>query len=261
MSGAVETYGGSINSAGTVTGFYRFSDNKDHGFIRAPDGTITTFDVTGADETTPRAINVKGSVTGYAIGATMGMGFVRTPDGTITTFQVPGETGGTNPLSINAEGEVTGNYCCIFRNGLALMKGFLRHKNGHFTTFLLTPATYPMRIVPSGAIAGFYVDTSDNYHGFFRDNGGRVIKFDVPGGSGSLTRPLAMNIRDTIVGFYYDGTKDRGFLFKVPKHQFSRFDVPGSAATNPVAINNGGQVTGYYYSSNGGNSKGFVRIP
>src|SRR5215813_13026200 len=37
-----------INSAGTITGFIRDTNNARHGFVRASDGTITVFDAPGA---------------------------------------------------------------------------------------------------------------------------------------------------------------------------------------------------------------------
>src|SRR5580692_991597 len=42
------TYSLSINTAGTVTGYYIDSKFAYHGFVRTSGGTITTFDVPGA---------------------------------------------------------------------------------------------------------------------------------------------------------------------------------------------------------------------
>ena len=50
--------------AGTITGSYTDANNAGHGFLRARDGTFTTFDPPGAVGTFPLAINPAGAVTG-----------------------------------------------------------------------------------------------------------------------------------------------------------------------------------------------------
>ncbi|MGD0012737.1 MAG: hypothetical protein ABSE93_29870 [Terriglobia bacterium] len=118
------TYSVSINTEGAVTGQSVSSDNVTHGFVRAPDGRITEFDVPGAGTdgsqyqgTFAEAINDAGAVTGQYIDANdVQHGFVRIPDGRITKFDAP-DAGtatssyeGTVPLAINAAGEITGAY-------------------------------------------------------------------------------------------------------------------------------------------------------
>jgi hypothetical protein len=95
-TGALACYGGSIpdggiNPAGVVAG-----DTTDPtcsvplGYLRAPDGNITTYSVPGANFfTQSQAINPAGEVTGYfAFGHPNA--FLRTPDGAITEFGAPG---------------------------------------------------------------------------------------------------------------------------------------------------------------------------
>src|SRR5205814_6754680 len=64
-SGSVETAPTGINAKGWVSGIYDDANGKSHGFLRSPDGTITTFDVTkdkcGTD---PWSINRKGAIAG-----------------------------------------------------------------------------------------------------------------------------------------------------------------------------------------------------
>ena len=92
-----------------------------------------------------------------------------------TTFDVPGAgTGpnqGTEPLNINAPGDITGAY--IDRNGVN--HGFLRLKTGAITKFDVTGAgtgsgqgTIPICNNPADAISGFYVDANGVNHGFLR---------------------------------------------------------------------------------------------
>jgi uncharacterized membrane protein len=61
-----------INSAGAITGSIWDGSDVDHGFVRAPDGSITTFDTPGAGTgsgqgTFPNGINEPGTITGYYI--------------------------------------------------------------------------------------------------------------------------------------------------------------------------------------------------
>jgi hypothetical protein len=66
-----------INPAGAITGLY-FSDML-HGFLRAPNGTITTFDPLGSTFTFAAAINPSGVITGAFVDAGgVVHGFMRT---------------------------------------------------------------------------------------------------------------------------------------------------------------------------------------
>ena len=130
------TGGTSINTEGAVTGGYITADNVNHGFVRAPDGQISTFDVprAGTDGsqgqgTYAEAINDAGAVTGEYIDSNdVQHGFVCAPDGRISEFDAPGAGSvagnyeGTVPLGINAAGEITGAY---FDNNYVL-HAFLR---------------------------------------------------------------------------------------------------------------------------------------
>ena len=60
----------SINQNGAITGSYVDARGASHGFLRAPDGTITTVDVPSAGTgliqgTFALSINQKGAITGY----------------------------------------------------------------------------------------------------------------------------------------------------------------------------------------------------
>ena len=93
------TIASSINNVGAITGNYADASNISHGFLRAPDGTFTTFDVLsvngGLQSTVPFAINDVGAITGEYIDAgNTRHGFLRAPGGTITPFDAPGAGNG-----------------------------------------------------------------------------------------------------------------------------------------------------------------------
>ena len=92
-----------INQAGTVTGFYNDANNVEHGFLRAIDGTITTFDAPGAQFTSPTSINSLGEITGTYCDTTGCHGFLRAPDGEISSFD-PESSASTSPFAINSAG-------------------------------------------------------------------------------------------------------------------------------------------------------------
>ena len=87
-----------------------------HGFVRAANGAITTFDVPGANMdlgfgTFPASINPSGKTTGVYYDADLVVhGYVRAANGAITTFSVPGagtgEFQGTGASNINPSGDV-----------------------------------------------------------------------------------------------------------------------------------------------------------
>src|SRR5208282_1531276 len=123
-----------LTPLGAITGFYIDANNAMHGFVRAPEGLITTFDVlragTGAGQgTEPMANNRPGAIAGYYIDANNAShGFLRgSPNGTITNFDAPGAGKGAGQ------------------------------------------GTFPMTNNKKGAIAGYYIDAGDVYHGFLRD--------------------------------------------------------------------------------------------
>jgi hypothetical protein len=68
--------------AGTLAGAWVDVDFVQHGFVRAPDGTITKIDVSGASATNTTGINSVGTVLGYYVDANgVFHGFIRATNG------------------------------------------------------------------------------------------------------------------------------------------------------------------------------------
>ena len=216
-----------INPAGAITGLYTDANYAAHGFVRAPDGTITTFDAPGAGtgsgegtfvETPTGGINPAGEITGDSCDAVTCHGFLRTPDGTITTFDPPGSTL-TNGNGINPAGAITGNDV----DAGGVFHGYLRSPDGSFTIFdapgagtAANQGTGGFGINPAGVITGFYIDTNNAMHGFVRAKHGDITTFDAPGagtGASQGTEPLANNPAGAVTGFYIDADNVfHGFL-------------------------------------------------
>jgi len=221
-----------INAAGTITGIYTDPSGVGHIFLRAPDGTFTTFDDPGAGTEAPEGtwtatfntLNPAGTITGWYVDSGMALhGYLRTAKGTITAFDAPGAgTGaiqGTVPLALNTQRAVTGFYL----DGSSAFHGFLRSPRGKLTTFDVPgggtgffQGTYPASINPAGAITGNYTDTNNVNHGFLRAPDGKLTTFNVSGaGAGAYqgTFPYCNNAAGAITGAYVDANgASHGFL-------------------------------------------------
>jgi hypothetical protein len=72
----------SIDQAGDIAGFYTDAADVQHGFVRNPYGTITSFDPPEGQEPTPTSINDGGAIAGfyhYHAGGGPPVGFIRVP--------------------------------------------------------------------------------------------------------------------------------------------------------------------------------------
>ena len=153
-----------FNPGGAIAGYYHHADTVIHGFLRARDGTITTFDAPGActvqsctnpfQGTFAWNINPAGKIAGYYNDASnVAHGYMRAPDGTITTIDAPGA--GTGPFQ----------------------------------------GTFAYNINPAGAINGYYVDAGGVAHSYVRAPDGTITSFDAPGagtgpGQGTYASPF-----------------------------------------------------------------------
>jgi hypothetical protein len=264
-----------IDPAGTITGFYTdAATGTNRGFVRAPDGAITTFDGI------PWTIGLSGRITGTASTG----GFLRTPDGTVTTFVVP-DANGVFPSSISPAADITGTY---FDANVAT-HGFLRAPDGKITAFDAPGAgtgffqgTWALSINPPGAVAGCYLDSNYLTHGFLRARDGTISTFDAPdagtlscfllsGAPGNFpyhfgTFPLVgINPAEAITGSYLEPISGnwRGFL-RAKDGSFTTFDaVPSPSSpcctwTFGIAINPAGVIAGFDNDAASVNH-GFVR--
>jgi hypothetical protein len=125
------TFGVSLTPSGEVEGIFVDAKGVLHGFLRAPDGTFSTFDAPGAGTgpgqgTIPEVSNNPEAIVGnFTDGNSVNHGFLLNQQGNFTLFDVPGTgTGagqGTIPLGNNNPGEITGEYI----DGGNVVHGFL----------------------------------------------------------------------------------------------------------------------------------------
>ena len=198
----------SINDVGQITGSGPLTTAVASGFLRAPDGSITSFDVAPpglSQRTCPQAINVWGQIAGYDSSLT---GFVRQRNGTVAQFSAPNASE-TIPTAINLFGAITGFYA-----DSTGMHGFIRLASGVFNSFDPPGSlnTEPTAINALGEIAGFYSGTDGIAHSFVREPNGTVRAFNVPKSQGTFARSI--NLFGTITGDYFDGSSYHGFIRK-----------------------------------------------
>jgi hypothetical protein len=270
VAGSIMTQPVGINDMGEIAGSYEAASGIQRGFLRLANGTITTFNPSDAQgSTVPTAINASGEIAGvYSTSALTppSLGFLRYANGSIATFGIAGSTF-VNPQSINADGEVTGEY---LYDGNTQIGGFVRHANAQITTFHYEQGIVPSGINKNGMVTGWYATTG--FHGFLRSAEGVLTSFDPPGTL--LTQYISINRAGQVTGSYNVKTsikpsvKPGGSTPSILSHGFLRahdgnmesFDPPGSFQTTPTSINTLGVVTGWYFGSMG-QAVGFMRVP
>jgi hypothetical protein len=184
-----------INDFGVIAGNYVDGNNLNHGFVRTPEGKITTFDAPGASGGTYAGnINNLGTIAGSFYDANfVSHGFVRTAFGKFTVFDAPGAVGGpigTYSAFINDRGVIAGSY---YDANTSVEYGFLRWPNGQFDQFA-APKAGTVEFAGTGLYAinleatttGFIFnhtesDGSQVSFAFVRAANGNADTFAVPG--------------------------------------------------------------------------------
>lgn len=256
--GSVRTNPTSINAEGEITGWYLDSNETDHGFVRAGDGTITTFDVSKDNcGTVAWSINRKGVITGtFSDRHCTWRGFLRKPDGKFVTFNIGGATD-VEPLSINDGNAVTGSYN-VCSNGCLQEHGFVRAADGAIAKFDPEGSmeTAPSSINNAGVVTGSYEDNRNVWHGFVRATDGTITTFDPRNSTGTFS--FGINRSGVIAGSYNTSPPLPGYGFlRATSGHITTIDPDGSSDVLVFALNNQDAVTGYYITA-AGTSPGFV---
>ncbi len=238
-----------INANGVIVGYYIDGTQKhQHGFLRAADGTFTSFDPPGALATDPTAISSNGMVVGIYSYFTTGQslqtaGFLRYANGEILTLNAPGASYAF-PLAINDLGQITGE--AADDNGL---HGFIWTEKSRFTLFNVPfsgPATGGGAINASGQIGGGYLDPyiAGRYHAFIRDSAGHFITLD-PGVVALVAGVNAINDSGQAAGSFVD-TKRRSHAFITDSAgAVTVLPSMGRIGDYAAGINNAGVVVGF----------------
>jgi hypothetical protein len=245
-----------INAQGFVVGSYLDNADVSHGFIRDPDGNITT--ISSGINLTASAINAGGDVCG-SFSSSLGSlhGFLRTADGTFTQFDPPGSIY-TEADSINDSGAIVG----FFEDGQYGEHGFLRGADGTITILDVPGAAWTIAdtINATGSIAGAYSDIQE-VHGFVRDPAGGFTSF----AAGTLPRTLVksanINDRGMIAGFDQTHKRRTHSYIRKPDGTIDNLHIPGQDGwAIPFGINREGAIVGAFEDSQNA-TDGFLRTP
>jgi hypothetical protein len=245
----------SINTVGTIAGFYYNPRFELRGFVRSRPGSFTIFDLPdhGSVVSAPPALNAKGAITGFYLpaGGKAELGYLRNPDGSLISFAVP-KSQGTFPLSIDPVGNVR-------------FRGFVRTPDGTLTTLDVPGAlaSFLENINSLGEIAGNYYDNNKTSHGFLRSPSGSFTTFDPPGaGTGQFqgTFGAMLDPAGNIAGNYIDAKGISHGYLRSRDGTIAAFDVPGATSTEPAGINSRCVIAGTYADAKGV-GRGFLRFP
>ena len=267
-----------------IAGGYYDANNSYHGFLRKPNGKITTFECpwAGAGGSAALAVNPAGLISAMYLDSNAAWhGCLRQPNGHFIKYDPPdsgrGAGQGTYVASfsgINPEGAVVGEYM----DSGGVWHAYLRAPDGTITEFN-DPNAGPdgggtLGINAKGEIWGWYIDANTAFHGYLRSPGGKFTEVDAPeAGTGAYQGTNAcwyipcfgtINPSSAVTGWYVDSNNVYHGFVGAPGG-ITEFDVPGAGTgawqgTLAHAINPEGAITGSYTDAKGV-YHGFLRLP
>lgn len=288
--GSVSTLPVSINTAGYITGHYEvpssvfaFFPEIPLGFIRSPNGQITTFGNPASPVSSssfwaqPVGITAGGEIAGNYLSADLkSVAFIRSAAGALQSF-VLGNADSTVVTALNANGSVIGYHSGGSQNPA---RGFLWYGGstppspfgGYIDiTFPASTGTFPSAINAYETIVGTYTASGATYD-FVRSPDGVFTPLNIPGGTPGCIgggfvppiiyspppQPVMINDAGTIAGCYTNEANVIGGFVRLINGSMTMFTYPGSQLTVPSGLNNSGAMTGYY--SSGSQILGFLRV-
>jgi hypothetical protein len=170
VADAEHTSATAINSSGTIAGYYEDSFGNTHGFSRAKDGDITTFDVPGGfDNVYVAGIDIAGNIAGYAWNNSAYVGFVyNAASQSASVFFVSG-CPQTLVSGMNYAGAIVGQ---CYSTGDYTYHGYTRTPDGTITEYdgpnagSFGAGTFPTAISANGKSVGYTEDNTGAYSGY-----------------------------------------------------------------------------------------------
>jgi hypothetical protein len=158
--------------------------------------------------------------------------------------------------SIDNRGRVSGNYTLDPNQSSQLVAWLYTGNYDYYVAAgsdqsRLGTVSYGMN--DDATIVGFYLDAAGTRHGYTRAVGKVPVPFDVPGST--RTRLLGINDDGVLSGDYKSGGVPHGLIF-YPEHEgrpgrVDSVDFAGATATVVAAVNNIGDIAGYYADARG----------
>ncbi len=234
-SGAAGPVGEGLNGSDIAVGWYQDTSNLTHGFRRLPNGTVKTFQVSGAQHTWLLDINDSGTAVGRAsLPSGNGYGF-KIEGGKFTVIRYPGATA-TGAIGINNNGDIVGDWSNVGQGGAFLLS------NGQFTALQVPGFKYSVAedVNDSGFVVGYYTDPNLHGNGFTYSQG-QYTTLDEPGQTSTVL--AGVNDAGAIVGYAFDDLGiSTGFVYS--GGVFRQVVIPNSTNVTANGINNLGDVSG-----------------
>src|SRR5215469_5814368 len=105
--------------------------------------------------------------------------------------------------------------------------------------------TAPGAIDSAGQVTGYYTDSSNIFHGFLRQGGGKLVTIDPPGTISTVARGSTQD--GTVSGYYQDASNNYHGFVRDTAGNYTSFDATTSTTiTVPLAMNALGQIVGFY---------------
>jgi hypothetical protein len=214
------TFALGLNDAGVAVGGSTPAGGVSSAFIRAGDGTFTTFNPGG---TSRSAVGINNA--GMTVGGldTANGAWRRATDGTETAFTYNGNTGdtifNTNATDVLNDGTIIG-HSVLLSSGDLVGRGWLSTDGGATFTDIAAPG-FAFTFAWGGSDAGLVV--------------------------GDVSNSPSLALR---TGFVLDRTSGT----------YTYFDVPGADWTVPTGINDAGQIAGFWRSAADGQVRGFTAV-
>ena len=247
----VNTQPRGINDGRLIVGYSIDASNVTTGFVRAADGTFSTYTAPGDNQNFTRLLGVNNA------GTMVGDFLTKDSVTQVLTFHGYMLNGGTftqydygGPVStalsgINNLGHLVGTQ----GSNVQANQGFI-DIGGTKTTFAFAgaSATFAYAMNDKDQVVGEYKDSGNVFHGYFRDSSGTLTAINVPGAL--TTTASGINNIGWITGSYTDGAGVRhGFLDRAGL--FTTIDAPGAKTTSVFRINNNNDVDGTFADPQG----------
>lgn len=223
--------------------------------------TFTSFDVPGAGTGANQGTLVSdfgfpGVLAGsYIDSSNQVHAYIRDSAGEYSFFDVSGQSGAN---AISHQGKAVGFVIDDLGTHGAL------DYQATLTQFDVSGATdtEAQDINKKGKIVGFYLDSGNAVHGFLRNRGGGINRFDAPGAgtaSGQGTTPFAIGLDTTVAGYVVGSDGIRHGFLRDYLANFTVFDPPNSVRTTAICLDENHDVGGSFRDS-ASVIHGFVRL-
>jgi hypothetical protein len=248
-----------INNSGDIAGYHNFRSNK--GFTyNLTSKKFTTENYPKSQMTQVIGINNEPFKTsGFYVTGAGTFGFTDYK-GTFTSVSYPG-TPFNQLLSQNDYGQAAGYYS-LSSSGVPDVPYVYDEFGGVFEVFYIPGSINAQAtgINNSSDVCGFFVDSSNNMHGWLKIQG-HFTQLDDPDGVGA-TAALGLNNKGQVVGSYTDSSNmGHGFVYTISTKSWQTIDDPSGVGSTVVnGINDSGVLVGFYGNQNP-DSYGFVATP